>query len=239
MEFIRSESMRKQLYAYIKEKLNSGEIQRGDTINQKEILQTLGISKTPFRDCMIQLEAEGVVSIIPCKGVVVRDRPFSELIELNEIAAALEASALEAAFGGIRGRALSAAEAIVDEVQARLREDDASLCYDKNMEFHKLMIDECPNESLRAAVEKYRTLILDFPAKDINIHIKWERLFWDEHREMINIIKNGTPKELADFSKYVHWGWKGKEEYFDALYLVPLGTMQEYMASRADISKRA
>ena len=69
MELIRNESMRKQLYAFIKEKLNSGEIRRGEAINQKEILETLGISKTPFRDCMIQLEAEGIVSIIPCKGV--------------------------------------------------------------------------------------------------------------------------------------------------------------------------
>ena len=66
MEIVRNESMRKQLYAYIKEKLNSGEIRRGEAINQKEILETLGISKTPFRDCMIQLEASSPVRGSSC-----------------------------------------------------------------------------------------------------------------------------------------------------------------------------
>ena len=232
LEIVRNESMRKQLYAYIKEKLNSGEIRRGEAINQKEILETLGISKTPFRDCMIQLEAEGIVSIIPCKGVVVRDRPFEELIELNEIAGSLESSALEAAFYNIRDNALEGMTSIVDEVLLRLGREDTSLCYEKNLDFHMLMIDECPNEALRAAVLRYRDLILDFPAKDINIHLKWEKIFWNEHRQMIDIVKNGDPKSLFDFSKHVHWGWEDKEEYFDELYLVAFGTMKKYLASR-------
>ena len=233
LEVIRNESIRKQLYAYIKEKLNSGEIRRGDTINQKEILETLAISKTPFRDCMLQLENEGIVSIIPSKGVVVRDRPFEELIELNEIAGALESTALEAAFYNIRKNALENMSSIADEVSARLDEDDTSLCYAKNIAFHMLMIDECPNQALKAAALKYRDLILDFPAKDTNIHVKWEKVFWDEHKQMIGIIKNEDPRALFDFSKYVHWGWEGKEEYFDELYLVPFGTMKKYLASRA------
>ncbi|MCD8233798.1 MAG: GntR family transcriptional regulator [Cloacibacillus porcorum] len=232
MELIRNESMRKQLYAFIKEKLNSGEIRRGEAINQKEILETLGISKTPFRDCMIQLEAEGIVSIIPCKGVVVRDRPFEELIELNEIAGSLESSALEAAFYSIRDNALEGMKSIVNEVSSMLDNSDTSMCYAKNIDFHMLMINECPNQALKAAVLKYRDLILDFPAKDLNINLKWERIFWREHKQMIDIIKDGDPKSLFNFSKYIHWGWEDKEEYFDELYLVKFGTMKKYMASR-------
>lgn len=224
--------MRKQLYVYIKEKLNSGEIKPGDTINQREILETVGISKTPFRDCMIQLETEGIVSVVPCKGVVVRDRPFKELIELNELTAAIEATTLEAAFYNIRNNVLDKLKIIVDDVTAALEKNDVSPCYDKNHEFHMLMINECPNEALKSSTVKYRELILDFPAKDIDINIKWEKIFWREHRQMIEIIKCGTPKELFDFSKYVHWGWEGKEEYFDELYLVEFGTMKKYIMSR-------
>ena len=74
-----------------------------------------------------RLEAEGIVSIIPCKGVVVRDRPFEELIELNEIAGSLESSALEAAFYNIRDNALEGMTLSLIHISRSVRRGEAFL----------------------------------------------------------------------------------------------------------------
>ncbi|MCC8178828.1 MAG: GntR family transcriptional regulator [Cloacibacillus sp.] len=97
MSFFHNESLRKKLYDYIKRKINSGELRPGDPINQKEIFEELNISRTPYRDCMIQLESEGLVRIIPCKGVIVRELSINEVMEAQEVGAALEGMAYELA----------------------------------------------------------------------------------------------------------------------------------------------
>lgn len=231
-----NDSLRKKLYDYIKGQLNAGSLRPGDLINQRQLLESLGISKTPFRDCMIQLESEGIVTIVPCKGVYVRKRTFTEYLEIHEIGRALESTALEAAFYNIRQNKYLEIKNIVDEVLKDLNSGLTEKCSDMNYLLHTTMINECPNKQLVENVFHMRDMILEFPRKDILQILKWEIIYWNEHLTMLEIIKDGTPKQLADFSKYTHWAVKGKEEYFDNLFKVPAGSTKEYLEERKNRS---
>lgn len=230
--FFQADSLRKQLYDYIKQELNSGTLKPGDLINQKQLSQDLGISRTPFRDCMIQLESEGIVTIVPCKGVYVRERTFQEYLEIHEIGRALESVALESAFYHIQANKYSELKNIVDIVLADLDVGLTEKCRDMNYSFHTIMINECPNKQLVHKVLHMRDMILDFPRRDTLQILKWEKIYWNEHLKMVEIIKNGTPKQLNDYSRYIHWAVVDKEEYFDHLFKVPAGTTQEYLEKR-------
>lgn len=232
MSFFHNESLRKKLYDYIKLKINNGEIKPGDLINQKELSDDLGISRTPYRDCMIQLESEGLVKIIPCKGVIVRDMTFEEIIETQEIGAALEGMANELAFHGAKKYALKDLTAIVAEVDKRLKTGDMSLCHDKNMEYHMLLLNQCPNKEIVRTLERMRERIYDFPLRDLAPVLEWEKIFWHEHCRQIEILKHGTPRELGDYSRTVHWDVAGKDGYWETLFNVPKGTVKKYFNKR-------
>ena len=58
-------SLSEQVYNYLRMQMNQGEILPGSTINIGEIATQLGISKTPLRDALMQLELEGRVSRLP------------------------------------------------------------------------------------------------------------------------------------------------------------------------------
>jgi DNA-binding GntR family transcriptional regulator len=232
LTFFHNESLRKKLYSYIKQKINDGELHPGDLINQKEISETLGISRTPYRDCMIQLESEGLVRIIPCRGVVVREITIEEAMESQEVGGALEAMAYELAFYNARENCVERLTDIVEEVEACAADDAVIDLVEKNMEFHRLVLRQCPNKTIVEELEKNRERIYDFPRRDQTPIQKWEQRFWQEHRRQIEILKNGTPKELGEYTRDVHWNVSGKEEYWELLFHLPKGAVKQYFEER-------
>lgn len=61
-------SLREQVYEFLRKELTEGKLIPGSSVNLTEISEQLGISKTPLRDALIQLEAEGFVTIAPGAG---------------------------------------------------------------------------------------------------------------------------------------------------------------------------
>lgn len=232
MSYFHNESLRKKLYDYIKKEINNGNLKPGELINQKEIFDELGISRTPYRDCMIQLESEGLVTILPCKGVAVRSLTFEEIMEAQETGAALEGMAYELAFDGARKYALNELRLMIGEVEQRLKNDDMTLCLIRNMEFHMLILQQCPNKHIVQTLERMRERLYDFPRRDLAPVLKWEKIFWQEHRKQVEILESGTARELGDFSRMVHWNVAGKEEYWETLFGVPEGTVKKYFQDR-------
>ncbi len=57
-------SLKDQVYEYLREQLHKGKIKPGSVINMDGTSRKLGISKTPLRDALIQLEMEGFVTIL-------------------------------------------------------------------------------------------------------------------------------------------------------------------------------
>jgi DNA-binding transcriptional regulator YhcF (GntR family) len=90
--------LREQVYDFLKEEIQKGRLAPGQTINLNVISKDLGISKTPLRDALIQLETEGFVDILPRRGVVVRKHDLHAVWSAFAIVGALEAAALDEVF---------------------------------------------------------------------------------------------------------------------------------------------
>ena len=232
LSYFHNESLRKKLYDYIKEKINSGELKPGDLINQKEIFEELEISRTPYRDCMIQLEAEGLVTIIPCKGVVVRELSMEEIMEEQEIGAALEGMAYELAFFNARENCIPQLTGLMETAEECFR-TNTPIPQDLNMEFHMLVLRQCPNKLIVEQLIKMRERLYYFPKRSTVQLLQWEKIYWAEHARQIEILKNGTAAELGAFTRDVHWGTSGKHEYWEALFDAKPGTVDEFYKKRA------
>ena len=64
-------SLKEQVYEYLREQMRRGEILPGSAIDMEETSKKLGVSKTPLRDALLQLEMEDFVTILPRRMVVV------------------------------------------------------------------------------------------------------------------------------------------------------------------------
>src|SRR5580658_1370278 len=87
--------MRDQAYLYIQRKILAGDLQAGKAVSELTIAKELGSSRTPIREALGQLVAEGLLEQIPNRGAVVVQFGRQDIIDLFELREALEAYAVE------------------------------------------------------------------------------------------------------------------------------------------------
>ena len=88
--------LREQVKERLRDAIAEGELQPGERLRERELCESLGVSRTSLREALRQLESEGLVETIPNKGVIVAVVTPEEASEIYAVRAALEALAAEA-----------------------------------------------------------------------------------------------------------------------------------------------
>jgi DNA-binding GntR family transcriptional regulator len=86
-----------RLAATIQSRVLSGEIATGERLRQETLAAEFGVSRTPVREALRQLQASGVVTLEPNRGAVVRGPSVQEIREAYAVRAELEGLAAELA----------------------------------------------------------------------------------------------------------------------------------------------
>lgn len=71
-------------YAHIKKKIVHGDLRPGDIIKEKDFIAALGISRTPVREALSQLSDEGMIDIMPSRGMVVSHISISDVLAMYD-----------------------------------------------------------------------------------------------------------------------------------------------------------
>lgn len=117
----------------LREAIATGEIPEGDQLLQNDIAEALGVSRTPVRESLRLLEAEGWVEFSPHRGAVVATLSSDEVRQIFEIRFTLEALALKQSLPRIDATVFDKAAHILDELDV---EQDISRWVALNRSFH-------------------------------------------------------------------------------------------------------
>jgi DNA-binding GntR family transcriptional regulator len=218
-------TLREQVYDYLRMALNRGDLVPGASINLSEISDELGISKTPLRFALLQLENEGFVTILPRRGCVVKALTLEEIRNIYQIIGALESSVI-----------LSQAKRITPDVTEKMRrfnqkardaleEEDFDRYYNNNLKLHNSYLHLCSNELLIRFVTVLKNRLYDFPRR--KWHIKeWEVNSTGEHAQFVRLLEEGKDKEAANFIRDVHWCYSVQKKYIKQYYVEALETVK-------------
>lgn len=113
-----------------------GKLRSGQSLKQDEIANDFQVSKIPVREALVQLQAEGLVRLIPSRGATVSRLTLAEVEEIYMIRSALEPLALERAIHNITPTAFHHMEQILSNIDI---EDDMSKWAELNWQFHAMM----------------------------------------------------------------------------------------------------
>ena len=86
------------VYERILSDLQQGAIAPGETISLNKLAETLNISKTPLRDALLELQAEGFVTLYPQRGVMVNALSEEEKREIYEVCGVLDGQVIRNVF---------------------------------------------------------------------------------------------------------------------------------------------
>ena len=87
-------SIRERAYLHIQQLLLSGKLEAGSSVSEQMLAKDLGSSRTPIREAMNQLAAEGLLEPSPNGGMIVTQLGREDIIELYELREALEVYAV-------------------------------------------------------------------------------------------------------------------------------------------------
>lgn len=139
-------------YKAIKKLIGRGRFDNTGRIEEIPLAKRLGISRTPVREALTRLEAEGLVGSKPNRGFHVIT-PDADLVRQSyPVLAALESMALEVT-APITTTRLSQLRELV---QALARESTPAQQYELDHAFHRLLIRDCGNERLLKLIEVER-----------------------------------------------------------------------------------
>jgi len=214
---INVKSLKEQVYEYLREQMRRGEILPGSAIDMEETSTKLGVSKTPLRDALLQLETEDFVTILPRRMVVVNSLDENDVRNYYEIIGALESTALLKAFDRLRATDVGAMQALNDGMKRAIEANDFDAYYEKNLAFHNTFLNLCGNESLVKTVNNLKKRLYDFPR--VSGFVKeWEESSILEHQALIDLIRTGRSQAAANHIRDVHWSFKVQERFVRKYY---------------------
>jgi DNA-binding GntR family transcriptional regulator len=94
---VRTTTLVDEIAFRIEKAILDGELASGSELNQEELCARLGVSRTPVREALRKLDAQGLVLLRPNRSAIVRRRERVEVVDLYRVRAELEGYACELA----------------------------------------------------------------------------------------------------------------------------------------------
>ena len=137
--------------------LRTGIYRPGDRVREVEVAERLGLSRTPVREALRRLEADGIVVHRPRSGAVIRRLGHGEVVELYEMRVVLERTAAELAAKHGTGAEFDTLDALNDTIAAT---DDPTRAAAINGDFHRTLYRAGRNRFLLEAARALNNALL-------------------------------------------------------------------------------
>ena len=196
-------SLRKEIFDYLVGRIENGQLKPGSLINVKRLTEELNVSRTPLREALAQMEVQGLVSIMPQRGVLINVLTYDDLLDLFEIIGALESQVVMTVFDRISKAAIDAMECCNRKMLKAVEKDKNREFHETNIQLHKMFLDLSANRELTQYVGNLKLRLFGFALKSYRDRFK--RAIVEEHDVFINLLRTGAGKAASDFLKDVHW----------------------------------
>lgn len=204
-------SMAQTAYKEIKKLILGNQLQGGSHILEEELAAMLGMSRTPLREALVQLQNEGHIQIVPRRGIRIVPLTIDDLREIYEILQTLEARAAESiSVRPDRQEVSDKLAAIVDEMRAALAADDLDRWAVANERFHRDLVAHAGNGRL----EQFCRTLLDqsHRVRVFTLRLRKPPLRSTEnHAVLVKAIRDGD----AEQARLIHV--RHKNEWLDEL----------------------
>jgi DNA-binding GntR family transcriptional regulator len=177
----------------IREAIVNGELRPNQRLVESSIANKLGISRTPVREALLQLESSGYISTLSKGGWIVTEHPPSKIRNLYEVREALEVMAIRLACQRATKEQINRAKDVhrlaVDAVRNRETEKFTQL----NSEFHAHLFGACGNEQLSSIIGNLRDQYFDRRVVDLFSGKEWNAVI-AQHGRMLKAVSEKKPK---------------------------------------------
>ena len=181
----------------LRQMLVENQIQPGAKLNERALCEGLNVSRTPLREAIKTLAAEGLVELLPNRGAVAASLSVEDVVHTFEVMACLEAQSGRMAAERITDQELAEIKALHFEMLAAFTRRDLSNYYRLNAAIHRAINAAAKNPILTATYEQVNARLQALRFKSNQDEEKWKCAV-KEHEQMIDALDKKDAQTLQD-----------------------------------------
>ncbi|GAA4371136.1 GntR family transcriptional regulator [Paeniglutamicibacter cryotolerans] len=143
MNEIMAEPLVARVYRILSEDIVTGRIAPGTPLIQKQLAARFEVSRTPIRDVLTQLTADGLAQLISGKGCFVSNVSRDAVTDVYAVRAALEEPVFRTVFGKHTALQLHQLRILATET-LQVSPENGEEFYEASLQFHQLLMAPCP-----------------------------------------------------------------------------------------------
>ena len=210
MEKIVVQSMTQMAVDLISEAITVGDIKMGEPLTETRLSKQLGISRTPIREALVKLQAEGLVVNRPYRGTsvfTVTKEEFEDLIDFREV---IEVAATRKAMKDKGNSVAKAIEEVIIEMKNAVSTNDIRLYLLLDHKLHSTLVELSESSYL---IEGYSLISSKMRALRTALGKSQERIFASlkAHEKLLELIEKNDCSQVCELL-HVHIQ-DGKELY--------------------------
>jgi DNA-binding GntR family transcriptional regulator len=185
-------SLRGKVFLKLQNDILNGKYQAGDSLIETKLSESMGVSRTPIREAIRQLELEGLVSSVPNKGAVVNGVTKKDIEDIYTIRMMIEGLAARWAAENISKEELDELRETVELEEFYTNKNDTAHLMQFDSKFHEIIFKASKSRPLMHTlstfhhyVQKARVTSLATPGRAMKS--------LEEHRAILNAIEAKMP----------------------------------------------
>ena len=190
----KTQTLRERIVDMIRTAIVKGELQPGERISEQSLAERFGISRTPIREAIRQLDSEGFLTVIPRRGAIVTPITERDIKEFYAIKGLIEGYAARIAVEHLTDSEIERMEALNEELGKFASEGKIRKMFRAHNEFHDIFVRACGNEKLHQITknliqqfQRFRIVLSIFGGISQSV---------EQHRRIIDAFKRRDAVEV-------------------------------------------
>nr|MDP2190317.1 GntR family transcriptional regulator [Rhodoferax sp.] len=185
-------ALHEQVVQRLRQMLVEGQIAPGAKLNERALSEELRVSRTPLREAIKMLAAEGLVELLPNRGAIAVELSEADILNTFEVMAGLEAQSGELAAQRITDAELAEIKAMHYEMMAAYTRRDLSNYYRLNAAIHRAINVAARNPVLTDIYKQVNARLQALRFRSNQDGEKWKRAM-QEHEQMVEALSAHDP----------------------------------------------
>jgi len=197
------ELLSKKVYRILKARIIKGDLTEGGKLFEVKIAEQLGVSRTPIREALKGLAAEGLVKMTPNQGVVVTNVSIEDLQEVLQVRRVLEGLATSMAAEKIHPEEIAKLEKIIKKMSMIISKPnpDVVAYSELNAQFHNRILIACGNKRLMKICNNLSSSDHRFRIRSLRNNPERLKYSLKEHREILEALKRRDSEQAGRLSQ--------------------------------------
>ena len=195
-------SIRQNIYERIRDDITYGNLMPGERLTEKKLSDIYGVSRSPIREALRQLESEGLLSFERNKGIEVRKLSINQIEDIYESRALLEGYAVRISVDKMESKDIMNLSDIHRKLTKAAKDKDIPLWLQNNAQFHGYFREKAGNETISQLIVMLKRRTYHYQ----NMSVSYERAFetYIEHHAAILDLCKKKEADCAERSMILH-----------------------------------